>query len=152
MTWSPGASVERLFWTPSAIITRAQPGKQPPFSTATEWSASKNIRNTWMSRRFVNILTYWRYSELFFCRGVPLSVYLLSLSSGCDTWTRSGPSRSRLPPPAEPADRTCLCPCRQWWCPQPGPRSAASQRGDDRLRPKPRLLASVRLATGSSRR
>ena len=78
--------------------------------------------------------------------------YQLLPSSGCDTWTHSGPSRSRPPQPAGPKSHTSLSLCHQWLYRQRGPRSAASREGGDRPHPRPPSLEGVPPATGSSQR
>lgn len=59
MTRSPGASDDRLFCAPPATVTRAQPGKQPPFSTATEWSAGRPAETQTVLHILIHQLQMW---------------------------------------------------------------------------------------------
>lgn len=79
-------------------------------------------------------------------------VYLIGRCSGCGLDSRSRPNRSPPRRRAWPACRTCCGLCHWWWCPQRGPRSAASRRRGDPPRPSPPSRAAACPATGSSRR
>lgn len=140
------------------LITKSRSQRSFPHFYTTSINKTRPQSSSWLNFFFCIYPVVWTFSfkVLLFKKQPSQKLCVLShltwRCSVCGPWTHSRPSQTQPPPPVVPTWRTCSCPGLRWWCPPPGPRSAATPQSDGRPRPSPQWPAGEPQARGSWQR